>query len=87
MSEPVPRFTIWDGDSMTGEPRTCVWASEYDALTAKLAALEAALRHIGSYNKDARHMVEKGFHNTTLAIDLSDYANAALSSGNTDGAK
>ena len=21
---------------MTGEPRTCVWASEYDALTAKL---------------------------------------------------
>ena len=59
-----------------------VLASDHDAAIAakdaEIERLRAALRHIGNYNKDARHMVEKGFHNTTLAIDLSDYANAAL---------
>lgn len=41
-------------------------------------ALREALRKIGAYEKDAREMVAKGFHNTTLAIDLSGMANAAL---------
>lgn len=78
-------------------------SSDYDALAARCDArgeqieihkarirdLEAALRKIGAYEKDAREMVAKGFHNTTLAIDLSGMANAALTTletlGDADG--
>jgi hypothetical protein len=37
-----------------------------------------ALERIGKHEPDAREMVARGFHNTTLAIDLAGIANEAL---------
>lgn len=47
---------------------------------ARIRELEAALRKIGAYETYAREMVAKGFHNTTLAIDLAGMANTAIAS-------
>lgn len=55
--------------------------------TNRIQELEGALRKIGAYETDAREMVAKGFHNTTLAIDLAGMANAALASQSDAGAK
>lgn len=58
--------------------------SAYLEAQARIAELEAVLRRIGAHEKGAREMVAKGFHNTTLAIDLAGMANAVLSASQSD---